>query len=116
MRGMLTLGLVLLIAIGFDGSALVSNRYWRKAVLYARTGECQICIKNRKRSLAGKNPLTGGRAQRDLMRATSLLRNGQGRRSDFVAHPLKNAPGVIGQQVKEDDIVRNLTEFAEKIV
>jgi hypothetical protein len=38
MRGMLTLGLVLLIAIGLDGSALVSNRYWRKAVTYARTG------------------------------------------------------------------------------
>jgi hypothetical protein len=80
MRGILTLGLVLLIAIGLDGSALVSNRYWRKAVLYARTGECQICIKKRKRSLEGKNPLTGGRAQRDLTRATSLLRNGQGRR------------------------------------
>jgi hypothetical protein len=38
MRGMLTLGLVLFIAIGLDSSALVSNRYWRKAVLYARTG------------------------------------------------------------------------------
>jgi hypothetical protein len=38
MRGMLATGLVLLIAIGLDGSALVSNRYWRKAVLYARTG------------------------------------------------------------------------------
>ena len=38
MRGMLTLGLVLLIAIGLDGSALVSNSYWRKAVIYARTG------------------------------------------------------------------------------
>jgi hypothetical protein len=35
---MLTLGLVLIIAIGLDGSALVSNSYWRKAVLYARTG------------------------------------------------------------------------------
>lgn len=43
MRGLLTLGLVLLIALGLDGSALVSNRYWRKAVIYARTGECQIC-------------------------------------------------------------------------
>jgi hypothetical protein len=38
MRGMLALGLVLLIAIGLDSSALVSNRYWRKAVIYARTG------------------------------------------------------------------------------
>ena len=28
----------LLIAIGLDGSAYVSNRYWRKAVIYARTG------------------------------------------------------------------------------
>jgi hypothetical protein len=37
-RGLLTLGLVLLIAIGLDCSALVSNRYWRKAVTYARTG------------------------------------------------------------------------------
>jgi hypothetical protein len=38
MRGLLALGLVLLIAIGLDGSAFVSNRYWRKAVIYARTG------------------------------------------------------------------------------
>ena len=38
MRGMLTFGLVLLIALSLDGSALVSNRYWRKAVTYARTG------------------------------------------------------------------------------
>jgi hypothetical protein len=38
MPGKLTLGLVLLIAVSLDGSALVSNRYWRKAVLYARTG------------------------------------------------------------------------------
>jgi hypothetical protein len=38
MRGMLATVLVFLIAIGLDGSALVSNRYWRKAVLYARTG------------------------------------------------------------------------------
>ena len=52
--GMLTLGLVLLIAVSLDGSALVSNRYWRKAVIYARTGECQICIKKRKHSLEGK--------------------------------------------------------------
>ena len=37
-RGMLAVGLVLLIAIGLHGSALVSNRYWRKAVTYARTG------------------------------------------------------------------------------
>ena len=37
-RGILALGLVLLIAIGLDGSAFVSNWYWRKAVLYARTG------------------------------------------------------------------------------
>ena len=107
MRGLLTLGLVLLIAVSLDGSALVSNRYWRKAVMYARTGECQICIKNRKRSLEGKNPLTGGRAQRDLTRATSLLGSGQGRRSDFVAQHLKNAPGLIGQQVKEDDSARS---------
>src|SRR5260221_70004 len=92
---------VLLIAVSLDGSALVSNRYWRKAVMYARTGECQICMKNRKRSLEGKNPLTGGRAQRDLTRATSLLGSGQGRRSDFVAQHLKNAPDLIGQQVKE---------------
>jgi hypothetical protein len=39
MRGLLALGLVLLIAIGLDGSAFVSNRYWRKAVIYARTGQ-----------------------------------------------------------------------------
>ena len=38
MRGLLTLSLVLLIAIGLDGSAFVSNSYWRKAVIYARTG------------------------------------------------------------------------------
>jgi hypothetical protein len=38
MRGILALSLVLFIAIGLDGSALVSNRYWRKAVTYARTG------------------------------------------------------------------------------
>ena len=38
MPGMLTLGLVLLIAVSLDGSALVSNRYWRKAVIYVRTG------------------------------------------------------------------------------
>ncbi len=38
MRGMLTVGLVLLIALSLHGSALVSNRYWRKAVTYARTG------------------------------------------------------------------------------
>ncbi|HEX6553673.1 MAG TPA: hypothetical protein VF026_12985 [Ktedonobacteraceae bacterium] len=43
LRGVLTLGLVLLIAIGLDSSALVSNWYWRKAVIYARTGECLIC-------------------------------------------------------------------------
>ena len=43
LRGVLTLGLVLLITIGLDASALVSNRYWRKAVIYARTGECPIC-------------------------------------------------------------------------
>lgn len=101
MRGLLTLGLVLLIAVSLDGSALVSNSYWRKAILYARTGECQICMKNRKRSLGGKNPLTGGRAQRDLTRATSLHGSGQGRRSDFVTQHLKNAPDLIGKQVKE---------------
>ena len=38
MRGLLTLSLVLRIAIGLDGSAYVSNSYWRKAVIYARTG------------------------------------------------------------------------------
>jgi hypothetical protein len=38
MRGILTCGLVLLIALSLHGSALVSNRYWRKAVTYARTG------------------------------------------------------------------------------
>ena len=38
MRGMLAFGLVFLIAIGLDGSAFVSNKYWRKAVIYARTG------------------------------------------------------------------------------
>jgi hypothetical protein len=38
MRGMLACGLVLLIALSLHGSALVSNRYWRKAVTYARTG------------------------------------------------------------------------------
>jgi hypothetical protein len=38
MRGMLAIVLVLLIAVGLDGSAYVSNRYWRKAVIYARTG------------------------------------------------------------------------------
>ena len=37
-RGLLAIVLVLLIAIGLDGSAYVSNRYWRKAVMYARTG------------------------------------------------------------------------------
>ena len=37
-RGVLGFGLVLLIALGLDGSAYVSNRYWRKAVTYARTG------------------------------------------------------------------------------
>src|SRR5215467_13986022 len=37
-RGMLAFVLVLLIALGLDGSALVSNRYWRKAVTYARSG------------------------------------------------------------------------------
>jgi hypothetical protein len=39
MQGKLALGLVLLIAVSLDGSALVSNRYWRKAVIYARTGQ-----------------------------------------------------------------------------
>jgi hypothetical protein len=39
MRGTLTLSLVLLIALSLHGSALVSNRYWRKAVTYARTGQ-----------------------------------------------------------------------------
>ena len=38
MPGKLALGLVLLIAVSLDGSALVSNRYWRKAIRYARTG------------------------------------------------------------------------------
>lgn len=38
MRGILAFGVVLLIALGLDGSALVSNKYWRKAVTYARTG------------------------------------------------------------------------------
>ncbi|HEX6556000.1 MAG TPA: hypothetical protein VF026_24795 [Ktedonobacteraceae bacterium] len=38
MWGLLTLGLVLLIAVGLDGSVLVSSMYWRKAVTYARTG------------------------------------------------------------------------------
>lgn len=37
-RGALAFGLVLLIALGLDGSAYVSNRYWRKAITYARTG------------------------------------------------------------------------------
>ena len=37
-RGLLAIVLVLLIAVGLDGSAFVSNRYWRKAVIYARTG------------------------------------------------------------------------------
>jgi hypothetical protein len=54
MRGMLTLGLVLLIALSLDGSALVSNRYWRKAVIYARTGESQSILKKRKHSFAEK--------------------------------------------------------------
>ena len=39
MRGLLAVGLVLLIALSLHGSALVSNRYWRKAVTYARTGQ-----------------------------------------------------------------------------
>jgi hypothetical protein len=39
MRGMLACSLVLLIALSLLGSALVSNRYWRKAVTYARTGQ-----------------------------------------------------------------------------
>ena len=39
MQGKLALGLVLLIAVSLDGSALVSNRYWRKAAIYARTGQ-----------------------------------------------------------------------------
>jgi hypothetical protein len=38
-RGLLAVGLVLLIALSLHGSALVSNRYWRKAVTYARTGQ-----------------------------------------------------------------------------
>ena len=38
MRGMLTCGIVLLIALSLYGSALISNRYWRKAVTYARNG------------------------------------------------------------------------------
>ena len=37
-RVLLAIVLVLLIAIGLVGSAYVSNRYWRKAVIYARTG------------------------------------------------------------------------------
>ncbi|HEX6480942.1 MAG TPA: hypothetical protein VF043_19040 [Ktedonobacteraceae bacterium] len=42
MQGILAFGLVLLIALSLDGSALVSNMYWHKAVIYARTGEYQI--------------------------------------------------------------------------
>ena len=63
----------------------------------------------------GRTPLTGGRAQSQLTRATSwsfrsgrirqrlrpratsLLRNGQGRRSDFVAQQFQDTPDVIGQ-------------------
>jgi hypothetical protein len=37
-RSVLTFGLALFVALGLGGSALVSNRYWRKAVSYARTG------------------------------------------------------------------------------
>ena len=37
-RGVLAIMLVILIAIGLDGSAYVSNSYWHKAVIYARTG------------------------------------------------------------------------------
>jgi hypothetical protein len=37
-RGMLALGLVLLIVITLVTASLLSNRYWRKALNYARTG------------------------------------------------------------------------------
>ena len=39
MRGMLAVGLVLLIALSLHCSTLLSHRYWRKAVTYARTGQ-----------------------------------------------------------------------------
>jgi hypothetical protein len=50
MRGLLTVGLVLLIAIGLDGSAYVSNSYWRKAVIYARTGRVPNVHREKKHS------------------------------------------------------------------
>jgi len=37
-RGLLALGLILLIAISLIASSLLSNRYWHKALAYARTG------------------------------------------------------------------------------
>jgi hypothetical protein len=39
MRGLLVVGLVLLIALSLHSSTLLSHRYWRKAVTYARTGQ-----------------------------------------------------------------------------
>ena len=38
MRGLMALGLVLLIVVILIATSLLSNRYWHKAVVYARTG------------------------------------------------------------------------------
>jgi hypothetical protein len=50
-RGLLALGLVLLIAISLVASSLLSNRYWRKALVYARTGNITQHKKKRRASL-----------------------------------------------------------------
>jgi len=52
MRGLLALGLVLLIAIFLVASSLISNRYWRKAVMYARTGNITRQKKKKRASVA----------------------------------------------------------------
>ena len=52
MQGMLALGLVLLIAIILLISSLISNRYWRKAVSYARTGNITRQKKKKRVSVA----------------------------------------------------------------
>jgi hypothetical protein len=53
-RGLLALGLVLLIAIGLVCSSLISNRYWRKALIYARSGNITQ-QKKKKRAIDAKN-------------------------------------------------------------
>ena len=54
MRGLLALFLSLLIAISLVVSSLLSNRYWRKAVVYARTGNITR-QKKKKRASVAKN-------------------------------------------------------------